>query len=144
MPDMTMNDLSEAMRDIDFGMLTTRTDGDAFASRPMSNNRQVDYSGDSYFFAYDSARSVSDIGRDPKVGLTFTGRAGLLGKPPIFVAIEGEAELIREKASFSDHWNTDLERWFPEGIDTPGMILIRIHAARVHYWDGEDQGEFLP
>ena len=65
MADMTLSDISEEMRDIDFCMLTTRTESGGLAGRPMSNNRDVDYDGDSWFFAYDSARSIAEIERDP-------------------------------------------------------------------------------
>ncbi len=34
-----------------------------------------------------------------------------------------------------------LERWFKDGVDTPGLVLIKVHAGRIHYWDGEDEGE---
>ncbi len=141
MPKLTLNDLSEKMRDIDFTMLTTRTEDGSLASRPMSNNGEVEYMGDSFFFSFDSARTISDIERDPNVGMTLTGSKGLLGKPPIFIAVEGRAELIRDKAVFRDHWVPDLERWFEQGVDTPGLILIKVHADRLHYWDGEDEGE---
>ena len=141
MADLTVADLSEKMRDIDFAMLSTQTEGGAVASRPMSNNGDVEYEGDSFFFSYDSARTVTDIGRTPQVGLTFTGSKGLLGKPPIFIAIEGMAELIRDKAAFADHWVADLESWFPQGVDTPGLVLIKVHAKRIHYWNAPDEGE---
>ena len=29
------------------------------------------------------------------------------------------------------------------GSDTPGLMLIKVHGGRVHYWDGEDEGEVL-
>lgn len=141
MPAMTLPDLAERMRDIDFAMLSTRTEGGAAASRPMSNNRDVDFDGDSFFFTYDASQTVADIGRDPQVGLSLNGKAGLLGRPPIFIAIAGRAELIRDKAAFRDHWTPELERWFEDGVDTPGMVLIKVHAQRIHYWDGEDEGE---
>lgn len=137
----TLSELSEKMREIDFAMLNTHTDGGQIGARPMSNNAQVEYNGDSYYFAYDDARSVSDIARDPKVGLSFQGKSGMLGMRPFFVAVEGAAELIRDKAAFEAHWTKDLDRWFPQGIDTPGIVLIKVHATRVHYWDGEDEGE---
>ncbi len=35
----------------------------------------------------------------------------------------------------------DLDRYFPDGIDTPGVVMIRVHAERIRYWDGEDEGE---
>lgn len=137
----TLPDIAEWMRDIDFCMLATRAEDGAIGARPMSNNRDVDYDGDSWFFTTDDARMVADIGRDPTVGLTFQGKAGMLGMRPVFVAIEGRAELIRDKARFADHWNKDLERWFADGVDTPGLVLLKVHAGRIHYWSGEDEGE---
>lgn len=138
---MTLEDLSEKMGKIDFGMLSTRTDGGAVASRPMSNNGEVAYRGDSFFFTDKSARTVSDIQRDTQVGLTFTGAAGLLGGPPLLIAVEGKAELIHDKAQFVKHWTKDLDRWFEQGVDTPGLVMIRVHADRIHYWNGSDEGE---
>lgn len=140
----TLADLSEKMRDIDFAMLSTHTDGGQIAARPMSNNRQVDYDGTSHYFSMGDTRTVSDIARDPKVGLSFLGKSGLLGMKPFFVAVEGHAELIRDKAAFAEHWTSDLDRWFADGIDTPGLVLIKVRAERVHYWDGEDEGEIRP
>ena len=138
---MTMNELSKAMGKIDFTMLTTRTDGGQLATRPMSNNGQVDYDGNSYYFSWDSARTVADVTRDAHVALSFQGSAGLLGKPPLFIAVEGTARVVRDKSAFAKYWSPDLEHWFPEGIDTQGMVMIHVHADRVHYWDGSDKGE---
>lgn len=144
MSDRTIGDLAKAMGKIDFAMLTTRTEGGQLATRPMSNNSDVEWDGDSYYFTYDDTRTVSDIERNPHVALSFQGRAGILGAPPLFVAVEGEAGIIRDKATFADHWTSDLERWFPDGIDTPGMALIKVAAVRIHYWDGEEEGEVAP
>ncbi|WP_442680426.1 pyridoxamine 5'-phosphate oxidase family protein [Sphingomonas sp. ASY06-1R] len=137
----TLADIADRMRDIDFTMFSTRAADGSIAARPMSNNQEVDYDGDSYYFSYDDARTIEDIGRDNKVGLSFQGTAGMLGMRPFFVSVEGAAELIRDKAQFEQHWTSDLDRWFKDGVDTPGLILIKVHAQRVHYWDGEDEGE---
>lgn len=144
--DKSLSDISEAMRDIDFCMLTTVSD-DGLAGRPMSNNREVDYSGDSFFFADGDSRTVRDLERDPTVALAYQGSGGLMGvvgKPGIFIAIEGKGELIRDKGQFAEHWQEELERWWPQGIDSPGLTLIKIHADRIHYWDGGEEGEVRP
>lgn len=141
MAKMTKTELADAMGKIDFAMLTTRTEGGQLATRPMSNNGEVEYDGDSYYFSWDDARTVADIARDAQVALSFQGKAGLLGKPPLFVAVEGTAQLVRDKAAFADHWSADLERWFPDGIDTDGLVMIHVHADRIHYWDGNDEAE---
>ncbi|QBX34308.1 pyridoxamine 5'-phosphate oxidase [Paracoccus liaowanqingii] len=140
----TIQDLAKAMGKIDFAMLTTRTEGGQLATRPMSNKSEVEWDGDSYYFTYEDTRTVSDIERDRHVALSFQGRAGILGARPLFVAVEGEASIIRDKAAFADHWSADIDRWFPDGIDTPGMALVKVHAVRVHYWDGEEEGEVEP
>lgn len=141
MQEMTLQELAQRMSEIDFAMLSTRTEGGAMASRPMSNNGDVDYQGTSFFFSFESSRTISDIRNDAKVGLTFTGAKGLLGRPPIFIAIEGTAELIMDKSAFAAHWNKDLDYWFSDGIDTPGVVLIKVRADRIHYWDGNESGE---
>ncbi|GGF67733.1 hypothetical protein GCM10007301_29320 [Azorhizobium oxalatiphilum] len=141
MSEMALKDLAERMKDIDFAMFTTKTDGGEIASRPMSNNRDVEYDGDSWFFTYESYRTVADIERDPKVSLTMTGSKGIFGKPPLFLSIEGQAELIRDRTQFEAHWTEDLDYWFEQGPDTPGVVLIRVRASRIHYWDGRHEGD---
>jgi hypothetical protein len=59
----------------------------------------------------------------------------------IYVAIEGNAELIRDKAIFKAHWTSGLDRWFDKGVDTPNIVLIKVTANRTTYWDGEEEGE---
>ena len=141
MADLKLTDISEMMRDIDFEVLSTRTEGGAIAGRPMSNNREVEFDGDSYFFTCDDTRTVSDIHRDPSVGLTYQSKSGMLGIKPLFITVEGRAELIKDKGRFAEHWTKDLDAWFKEGIDTPGLTLIKVVAQRLHYWDGFDEGE---
>ena len=143
MSQMTLKDLSKKMADIDFAMLITKTKAGKVSARPMSNNGEVDFDGDSYYFTWEDSRMTNDIEADPSVGLTFTGSKGLLGKPPLFVSVEGQAELVRDKAAFATHWTDELDRWFKDGIDTPGVTMIRVRAERVHYWDGEEQAELV-
>jgi general stress protein 26 len=139
----TLNEIAEAMKDIDFCMLSTHTEGGAIGSRPMSNNREVEYDGDSWYFTSDDTRTVQDVTANPQVSLGFQAKSGLLGMRPFFVSIEGTAAVIRDKAQFAEHWTSGLERWFPEGVHTPGLVLIEVSGKRAHYWDGEDEGEIV-
>ncbi len=143
MADRTLKDIAEKMKDVDFAMLSTVTDGGAIAARPMSNNREVDYDGDSFYFTCDEARLVGDIAANPNVGLSFQGKSGILGQRPFFLAVEGRATLIKDKAQFAEHWTKGLGMWFKDGIDTPGLTLIRVEGLRAHYWDGMDSGELV-
>jgi general stress protein 26 len=138
---LSLADLSDKMKSIDFAMLFTRAASGAMAGRPMSNNGDVEYQGDSFFFTFEPSHTVEDIERDANVALSFAGAKGLLGKPPLFIAVEGVASLIRDKVEFQKHWTKDLDRWFEQGVDTPGIVLIQVHATRIHYWDGDEDAE---
>lgn len=143
MAEMSLSDLSEKMRDIDFCILVTHGEGGEIGGRPMSNNREVDYDGDSFFFTSEETRMVSEIKRDPRVALSYQGSSGILGQRPFMAHIEGRAELVRDKSRFAEHWSSDLDNWFEHGTDTPGLVMIKVHAGRVHYWDGMDEGEIV-
>ena len=58
-------DIARRMRDIDFAMLVTHGPRGHIAARPMSNNRAVEYRGDSYYFTGEGSHAVREIERDP-------------------------------------------------------------------------------
>lgn len=140
----TLSEISEAMRDIDFCVLSSRAPDGSIGGRPMSNNRNVDYSGTSWFFTYANRKMIADIARDASIGLSYVGNPGLkglVGAPGIFIHIEGEARLIEDRQSFAEHWDKELDRWFPQGIETPGIVLVEVRAKRLHYWHDQDSAE---
>jgi general stress protein 26 len=131
----SLADLAQRMRGIAVATLSTHSEGGQIAGRPMSNNGEVDYDGTSYYFAYDQSRTVNDIQRNPTVALAFEGEQFFS------LAVEGQAELIRDKGQMKERWASYLERYFKDGLDTPGIVMIKVKATRVHYWDGEEDGE---
>ena len=130
-----LSEIAKKMGSIDVAMLSTHTTGGQIAGRPMSNNGDVEYDGDSYYFTWEKSRMVSDIEKEPKVSLAFQGDKGFM------VAVEGKAEVIRDKQAFEDHWNPSLDQWFEDGVDTKGVVMLKVSATRAHYWDGEEEGE---
>lgn len=63
MSDLSLDDLSKKMAKLDFTMMATRSPNGTLTARPMSNNGDVEYRGDSYFFAYQNSRTIAEIGR---------------------------------------------------------------------------------
>lgn len=137
MADKTLKDLAKEMKGIDICFLSTHgADGDV-RTRPMSNNGEVDYDGESHFFALDTTFTVQDVSNDSRVALGFTGKHWK------FIAVQGTATLSKDKQAFKDHWSKDLDLWFQEGIDTEGLTLIRVKAQRIHWWDKASEGELV-
>lgn len=41
---------------------------------------------------------------------------------------------------FEKHWSKDIDRWFPDGIDTPGLILIQVSATEAELFGASGEG----
>ncbi len=142
MSKLTHADLIDALSGIDFAMLSTITPLGDVASRPMSNNGEVEFDGTSYYFTWANSRMCKDIAANPEVGLTFQGRPGLFGRPPVFIFVQGAATIETDKRAFAARWNAGLDRWFTEGVETAGLVMLQVTAQRMTYWDGADSGTF--
>jgi general stress protein 26 len=144
MAELTIQDISNKMKKIDICMMTTRNSVDMLESRPMSNNRDVEYEGESFFFTLDTMPMVRDLKAHPQVCLAFEEYRHLsLGHHRLYITVSGEAELIRDRHTMERHWKPELDKWFDKGIDTPGLTLIQVNARQLKYWDGMDHGEVM-
>ena len=123
--------LAERMRELDICMLST-TSADGIATRPMSNNGQVEFDGDTWFFARRDSAKVREIEAEPAVGLGY-----IASERATWIAIEAEAEIVDDVEEKRERWFEDLRRWFENGPDDPEVVLIRTAATRVRAW-GED------
>jgi general stress protein 26 len=139
---LSIDHVSDIMKGLDVAVLSTHTEGGVIANRPMSNNGDVRYNGTSYFFSYEGAQCVSDVARDPNVALGYSTEGGLF-TGAIYIAVEGRAELIRDKAAFQQHWTPDLDKWFEKGMDTPGLVLLKVRASRIKLWERHQEQELV-
>ncbi len=135
MKKLTLPALARIMKSIDICMMTTFTKSGKLNSRPMSNNKDVTYKGDSYYFTFDKTDKIKELMFNPHACLHFAG------KDNMYIMVNGKASLIRDKEKFSKHWDKSLDRWFEEGIETKGIVLIHIKGTQVKYWQNEKQGE---
>ncbi|MEO6579108.1 MAG: pyridoxamine 5'-phosphate oxidase family protein [Candidatus Limnocylindria bacterium] len=119
-------------------MMTTHALGGALHGRPMSNNGEVEYDGDSWFFAFGDSRKVREIEADAHVELAFIDTPN-----GTWINVEGEAEIVRgEVERKRDLWLDDLDRWFPEGPEDPNVVLIKVRARHIDAWAGEADYSF--
>ncbi len=139
---LTLEEINKTMRHIDLCMLTTKKADGGLESRPMSNNKDVDYDGDSYFFTTADSSAAQEIAADPQVNITFTQLPSLISAG-FYLSVSGKAELSDDKAQFEQHWVKDVEAWFKEGVDTPGLRLIKVKAKVLKYWHNYEEGELL-
>ena len=129
-----LSGIAKKMKEIDICMMSTNGPRGAVNTRPMSNNRDVTYKGESFFFSLTKTRKIKDIARSASVSLSFTGNSGT------YIIVSGKARLIKDKAVWEQHWDDSLNQWFTKGIDTPGLVLIAVKATAIKYWDKYKEG----
>jgi len=122
--------LRELVKDIDFCMLTTIDENGDPHSRPMSANGEIDPNGNIWFFTGASSHKVSEVGRSPKVNVSFADP-----KNQQYVSITGVAELVRDRKKIEELWKPEFKMWFPEGKDDPEVALLQIGLEKAEYWD---------
>jgi general stress protein 26 len=123
--------LREIVRAVDICMLTTTDERGDLHGRPMSNNRDIEFDGDLWFFTYGASHKVDEVGRVPKVNASFADVDAQL-----YASLTGRAEVVRDRSMIEQHWKPQLRAWFPEGVDTPDIALLKVTVERAEYWDG--------
>lgn len=129
--DDKLGKLREIVKAVDICMLTTVDEQGDLHSRPMSNNREVEFGGDLWFFTYGSSHKIDEVGRVPKVNANFADIDHQL-----YASLTGRAEVVRDRAKIDELWKPELRAWFPEGKETPDIALLKVTVERAEYWDG--------
>ena len=129
--DSGLEKLRSMIKEIDLCMLTTVDAEGRLHSRPMSNNREVEFDGDLWFFTYDQTGKTEEIQREQQVNVSFSDPKGTS-----YVSLSGTAEIIRDREKMAELWQPHLKAWFPHGLDEPNIALIQVTAHQAEYWDG--------
>ncbi|MFC4163471.1 pyridoxamine 5'-phosphate oxidase family protein [Epilithonimonas zeae] len=133
----SLKTIAERMKNLDFRMMVTQDGQQVSYSRPMSNNGKVEYDGDSWFFTYEDGHKVDQIKKNQHVNLIYQT------DDMLFIECTGNGEILKDKNMLKEKWVEGLDQWFPEGIDTPGICLIKVRASRVRFWHKEEEGEYI-
>jgi general stress protein 26 len=130
--------LTKMMRGIDLCMMTTRGAGGTMHARPMSNNGEVDFTGDAWFFTWRDSQKVRELGRDPSVALSYVGGTK---SAPVWISVTGTAKIVDDAEKKTELWLKELEQWFDVGPEDPAIVLIRVKASRAQWWSYKDGGD---
>lgn len=102
--------------------------------RPMSV-REVDDAGHIWFLSASDSYKNRELAASPAVTLHFQA-----GAHAGFLALEGRAEVLTDRARIKELWNFMLRTWFTEGEDDPRITAIRFVPERGYYWTNKHGG----
>lgn len=124
-----LNQLKDLAMSVDICMFTTLHNGRMYA-RPMST-QEVEEDGTMWFFSYEESQGAQDANYD-HVSLSYADKV-----KSTYLTVQGRAEISHDKVKMKELWKDILKAWFPQGLDTPGLILIRVTPEEAHYWDSD-------
>ena len=122
----SISKVTEIINGSHIGMLTTINEEGALVSRPLAVQDVLD-DGDIWFFTGLGTSQVSHVRADPRVNVSFGNRTE-------WVSVAGTAEVVTDRQKIHDMWNQVVEAWFPDGPDTPEVVLLRVDSDSAEYW----------
>lgn len=130
--------LRELIKGIKIAVLTTidRSDG-SLHSRPMGT-QEVEFDGTLYFFTEITSEKANDIEANAQVNVSYADTHGHR-----YVSISGTAGLITDRAKMEQYWHPFLQAWFPDGLETVTLGLIRVIPHRAEYWESDGRVKTL-
>lgn len=128
--DEKLERLREILKAADVCMLTTVDENGELHSRPMANLRDVEFNGELWFFTSAESHKVDEINLLPKVNVSFADTSRKK-----YVSLTGHAELTQDRGKIKELWRPSQRLWFPDGVDTPDIALLKVAVERAEYWD---------
>jgi general stress protein 26 len=122
----SISKVTDIINDSHIGMFTTINEDGALVSRPLAV-QEVKDDGDMWFFTSAATSQVAHIQANPAVNVSF-------GKRTEWVSVAGTAEIVTDRQLIHDKWNQVVEAWFPDGPDTPEVVLLHVNSDSAEYW----------
>ncbi len=122
----SINKVTDIINDSHIGMFTTINEAGALVSRPLAV-QEVKDDGDMWFFTSANTSQVAHIRANPAVNISF-------GQRTEWVSVAGTAEVVTDRQLIHDRWNQVVEAWFPDGPDTPEVVLLHVDSDSAEYW----------
>jgi general stress protein 26 len=119
--------VAELVRDVSIAMVTTVDASGSLVSRPMGT-QDVEFDGDLWFFADEDSHLVAEVRAGSPVNVAYAGGSS-------WVSVSGTAEVVRDVARQRELWGAAAKAWYPDGPDSPGLVLVVVHASTAEYWD---------
>jgi general stress protein 26 len=123
--------LWDLIKDIKFGMLTTRHADGHLHARPMTTqNARLDEDDALWLFMSRRGDSAADIEASPEVCMSYADP----GKDT-YVCVAGTASVSHDAAKKQALWSPMAKAWFPGGAEDPDLLLVRLDIQHADYWD---------
>jgi general stress protein 26 len=127
------NDIQNLLRivsRINVAMLTTSEPDGSLHNRPLATLRATEFRGVFWFFTAADSAKVSEISDHRDVNLSYSDPAH-----HCYASISGKGVITHDPEKMAEFWNPLVKIWFPDGLDDPNLVLLKVNVATAEYWD---------
>jgi general stress protein 26 len=119
--------LSELLEDTSVAMLTTFDEAEGLLkSRPMSPLEMCEQ-GAIWFLTDPNSNKVKHL---QVMNLGFSNESD-----STYVSISGHGEIVDDRAKIESLWTPFARPWFPEGVDSSNLALLKFIPHSAEFWD---------
>jgi general stress protein 26 len=123
-------DVSYIQKLIDVGdvaMLVSKSDHGVLKSRPMETVGINSY-GEIFFYTTLSSELIRELTENSYVNLSF------VKENHNFISVSGVTQIIKSKPELISFWNSCYEKWIPNGLDNPSIVLLKVSLMSAEHW----------
>lgn len=121
--------LKEMAESVGICMFTTFSKDDEFGSRPMGTAK-IEEDGSLWFFTNEYSLKSKEVSKENNVLLAYSDPGN-----NTYLTVKGVAELVDDRVRKEAYFSPFIKAWFPDGIDDPRLILIKVVPESAEYWD---------
>ncbi len=89
---------------------------------------EMEFDGDLWFFISRASVKVPEIRQDDRISINVQEE----GK---YVSASGRARLVEDRDHAKKLWNPMYKAYFPQGLDDPDLLLLKLPIEKAEYWD---------
>lgn len=120
--------VAELVDEIKFAMMTTEEADGTLHSRPMAT-MQMDASGNLWFFTALSSPKIEEAEQHRQVNLSYAR----IDKQD-YLSVSGTVQIVHDKDKMRALWTPWIKPWFPNGLDDPNLVLLKVTITEAQYW----------
>lgn len=123
-----LQEVADLVHEIKFAMMTTEEADGTLRSRPMAT-MEMDAAGNLWFFTALSSPKIDEAEQHRQINLSYA-------RPDKqdYLSVSGTVEILHDKEKMRALWSTWVKPWFPQGLDDPNLVLLKVRITEAQYW----------
>lgn len=126
----SFEEIRDEVKGIRIGMFSSIYNGE-IQSRPMAV-QDMDEDNCLWFFTHttDKHDKIDEVKENRAVQVSMVDTSN-----QTYYSINGTSTVVTDPDKIDQYWSLVAKAWFPDGKEDPGLVLLKVEAHKLAYWD---------